>query len=1012
MRARVVLLLALLAALLFVWRLVISPRVSVGQNEHYSSELAISTASTTSDDPGTQPSIDTNCITLLDRIPPTDSNELSESNSFNLTVLFPDDNDYDCRVVALTLSESTASVLRVSHIAVIGAEGPPILSVKRVDRHNWLVERPAVQCPIGVVVMGECIRATRTVIKPQEWQGRTSIQISLLASAPMRVHVVDGAGVPVVGARVHTRSDDLGLSDALEAEALFASRWYWVSKTTDPGGVATFDSPPEGRVSIYIEPLGGLASFSLWEQDVQENIYVTVGNSYSVRGSVVTEMLVPLPSVGLSVIRTDGRWSEQPIQSTETDADGRFQFENVPADGGLHFIMLHDERYAPVRSRVHLARSGENFNIDLKTDAASASILHVRYGNDHPIRSKSCEVISEADGRLPISVTTDAEGTLAIPGYLLAGHRYFLRINLSGTLAESETFQMEQSAGNEARSVHVPGVGEVIAVEVRSDIALVGSEVYNFYPSSNAEGYCSSFTLEDLPVLLPAGPGRIVIERNDLPSITIETVIPEREGVRLGLDYSLAKLNFTIASEDSTAVELRDTHGFLVQSFNEARGEFAASVPPGAYLVTVHFGDMSEDYGPFSVHQRGLQLGKLDLRSGGWISGYVLGPSGEAIPDVPVVAYGSHGYHSGFSNTDLTGQYKLGPLPAGDYIVECAGASVAEGSSPTIYEQVFLGCNATVDEINFILLAGSAVINYEVLPLNCIVASFVLSGRRSHWLKGPQCKTIRVPPLEEDSIAGFWEQTGNELDIHLQRLATQVGAILVSRQHLLEYRLSVPLSSAAVGISIMKIRIDKRYIAAVPMTIIGDALIVRTNMPERVECWMPEAEELSDWQPLTAIGSRSSDRVQVTVLDGRRMPIAGALVYGRDAGAHSYTNEVGFAELELAPREWVWIDHSMFWAVQVQAEGSLSTLALRRSSAVRQISFDLIPPVGDLFLAPRFELGYEFWNSNTPLMRSEQGWVLPPLPAGIYSAQVLTDGNVTLDTELDLPETGAPSIQR
>jgi len=930
------------------------------------------------------------------------------SEVFQVSVVDSSGVPVQCVLDSIALDQKAAGRFSASHLDMEEERTAFLLPATTVDGANWLINRPAENVSVGVVIEAEQFFSNRFVLKSEEWSVDRSIILVLQRAVPMKIKVVNSQHAPVVGTTVHIRSDDLGLSDVATAEELFRSRWYWRASEVGPDGTILVKSPPLSLVSFYVESVGKYASTTLWAQPVEEEVLIVCRESYSIRGVLSDNTGKAVSGVGLSVFRTDGRWSEEPLQSSETDESGRFFFESVQADGGLHFVMLHDLRYSPTRSDPFGASPGAIVQLQLETVQAYPLELQVIGVGGLEIQGIACSIYGEECGRLPIVLSADKNGLIRVPGYLTKLGVYYIFLHLSGCTVRSEGFTATVEEAGPIQ-VTVPAIGKLAAIEFDEMYDLAEHFTVDFFPLTDLEGYCSTFSSESLPVLLPSGPGVLVFEIENGIYRVESVMIPEGEATSLLIRSIAGELQFSITSLAACSVEVYSVHHYLVAALDAAEGECNVVLPPGEYYLLVSQGGSVIEIGPFVLTEEGLDLGELDLNSAVTICGTVRTAEGVGVPEVPLVAYGLFGYRSQFVYTNQEGDYEIVGLPAGSYRVECAGSGILGGKSPTCTQAVFLGCGAYLKGVDFIVGPQGAVIRFAVRSQEALVGSFVLSGSQSYVVVGPQSRVVTVPKLAASAVAGFWERSAAGVEVHMRELDLEAREQEVLRQSLSTYSVQLPrfrgTPDSAVLLRIMEFPLD----VSIPVDSDG-LLTIRTNWPEHISLWLPQPNGAYHWQPLLA-KRPSGGIVKIRIVGDDQMPIPGAVAVGRRAENRAYSGPNGTAELMIDSGDWIWIDHSAFWASQVRANAEEMRVVLRRPCPATKIPFDLIEEGESLVLRPQFELGYDFLDGQNSLRRIAGGWALPGLPVGDYDVSTRDGSGVIHSITIHLAASGEVTLR-
>lgn len=107
---------------------------------------------------------------------------------------------------------------------------------------------------------------------------------------------------------------------------------------------------------------------------------------------------------------------------------------------------------------------------------------------------------------------------------------------------------------------------------------------------------------------------------------------------------------------------------------------------------------------------------------------------------------------------------------------------------------------------------------------------------------------------------------------------------------------------------------------------------------------------------------------------------------------------------------WIWVDHSAYWATQVQrhAVGEV-VVALRRSTSTRRLEIPQSETVDSCSIRPSFSIGYSLPSDLT--RSSDLLWLLPELPEGNYTLELRLTGGDSVELNVTLRADGAETLE-
>lgn len=911
-------------------------------------------------------------------------------------------------IAAFCLDEGAETLLDKQFLS--GGNNSTLVSslVQYTQNNVWQVVPQKAECLIGVAIEAAGYYSKAITLSPESLGG-DAVTVVILQPADFRVVVVSDLGNPLEDVVVHLRSNDLGLSANAGIEDLFLHRWYWRQSKTNSEGRAIFVSPPEGLASVFVEARGGYSAAIEWGIPTVGVTKMTCIRSYSATGIVRSSSGTPISDANVAVIATDCALVEEPLAQTETTNGGRFELIGIPADSRMHYLVAIKEGYTCGISPLAVMQPGLSVEHEFVLSMATSAQLQVVTELGVPIQNTQITVHQIDGRRLPFSALTDNEGVVAPSNLMDGGRRYYLSVNLHGVWVESEAFAVTNSS--EPLVVVVRNLSRVVRVEQSGAERTLESASLIWTPDG-LPGAQVEFGVEDLPLLLPSGEGRMTAHWKNGPSQSARLFLGSNEEQVINLQFAMATLRFAFADSNVSECRIYSTDNLRAATIDYPQGVIEVQLAPGEYFLYIQIGELAVEVGPFCIPPTGLDLGRLDLEGSSSIAGRVVDGAGTGIAGCPVHAEGAHAYRPQSVVSDINGNFLINSVPPGQYRVWCDAELAGGGSTPDCSAAIFVGCN--VDAVGLELVigpSGTRITISDALSSCSGVRAFAIARGKLFSVSGPRANYVSIPTLDagESFLAGAIVPVVGGAQVHLLACDAGEAEYYVEPQQLSEYHIE---------------RYSRHY-SAYPISVSGftvgssglvsdsqETIVLATNAPEMIAAFVDVANGeylwryIDDGQP--AMGGQHVIRVQT--LTGE--VVEGAICITRGGAYRSWTDHFGRTRVRCFSDDWLWIDHSAFWAEQLRIQKEEQTVTLRRSTSVKELQLGIAGPIVAARISPLFDLGYDFMDQAANLTVMESSLLVPNLPSGRYRVVWENLDGTMQEIDVELPESGEAAFLR
>lgn len=890
------------------------------------------------------------------------------------------------RVRALPLNDQSLESLGSSHWPTTFWIEANELAVEFMELNKWRVVITDDMHELGIALYADGYYAEVITLDLDQIDLYKPVTVALKRSESLRVKVVGSDRLPISGVTVHARSSDLGLPAVENIRNVLRHRWYWHSEVTDNTGYAVFLSPPADLVSLYADPVDDYASAILWEHSPMNEALLVLQHAYRIHGLVLSDHDIPLEGVLVAAYATDCGWVEEPLMQAYTDNSGRYSLEGLPADSRPHFVRAIKEGFNAKQSQPIRAQAGDSIDVSFNVSKAVSCDILVQDLSGSTLAECQLTVHEAAGTRLPFVAQTDAHGQARLPRMIAPEERYYLSVNVNNFWAASELFSTTGTS-DAALPVVLATIGKLVRVQGPSDgDSLEGAEGI-WYPTSGAPNGVA-FSIDALPAWLPAGDGVIEVLWPSGRRASSSASIQAGRDNTVSVQDQRARL--TVVLDDAAVDELRvySIRNERYATVSTPVGTSYFDLPCGEYYLYIKAGSRNTEYGPFALGAQGLQISALDYSGDAVVSGRVIDESGEPLAKIPVHAVGSSGYRPQSQITDDNGYFEFGGLPLGQYVIRCEAEQFLGGRTPDCEIQTFVGCNAHSSG-HVLQLLGTGVtvrprIPIELWSSTAAVQVFVICDGKKFSATGSRAAELVLPEWcrNRRAVAGIVITRPGGIEVHVSDINELVDGIAVSLQPMRQFDVGVeagihsqcPVSVLGYVVGYSGLSIDS-----------PEGIAVSTNRPDLVSVYIPAALSAAPmWLRLDDIVSGTAQQRLVEVRDTLGRAIVGASIVARSSGNRAISDSNGIAALWALGKEWIWVDHSRYWAEQRMVLNDNEVFILRGTSRVDELVGERYETATEVQIRPTFDLGYDFWSQEQRLRRGNTGWRVPVFPAGTY----------------------------
>lgn len=878
-----------------------------------------------------------------------------------------------------------ADVLSTSVIVATEIQGEGAVPIEAITSNSALVIFSDGYAPLLVPLHGESLQSAE-------------LRLNLARTPSMQVEVVGEDGAALSNARVIARESDLGRADAMTLDDLIRSRLYQEVVHTGDTGVAVIHPPPELSLLLFVEPRHAYSSTALWDVAPTSHFRVECRMSYSVTGRLVDAGGTAVPNGALSVLAISGDGGEIPLATTTSNEAGEFNFLTIPATNQVIQVVLHEPGWYPVRSEKLIASPAGAAALTLVTESATGMDTLVVDTKGNPLGGHEVQAYTAHGERLPTTLRTTSSGQLRIPAFLPIGSECKVEVEVGGTWITSEPFTPEAPAeGSEIQRLVIAGVGRVMSVKFQGD-GIPGGVVT--YQGDIAAGTALSGRLlvDALPAHLPEGSYLLSLLSGDTAISTASCRITEGEDVEVAFDGTKYELRFELPHGGAQAMTLYSQSNAAVYQADCAQRMHSISLPPGRYYFSGSVADgTSVDVGPFTHRSPGTQLGMLDIQAGATICGIVNSGDGRPLCGITVYARSPEGFSSLTQTTSESGAYSINGLPSGEYEVVCFSSALAGDPTSRLSKTVFVGARAVVQDCNFTIPVLATTQIVATNPPSPVRGGCVLLEAAAGTLYLGAAKEVSLPTRAGRGTVVLWGAT--------QELLWIAGTTFSCADPLV----SIPCDAiTAFGERGGLPDLDE---PGSNLRLVGSGFRWPLQ-PDQVVKVSADAAPLLQFVPSpTGSAARAPDEgslIRVEDTEGRAVPSARVNVRG--TGCSELTDTAGMARVQAPLDGWIWVDHSAYWATQVQrhAVGEV-VVALRRSTSTRRLEIPQSETVDSCSIRPSFSIGYSLPSDLT--RSSDLLWLLPELPEGNYTLELRLTGGDSVELNVTLRADGAETLE-
>ncbi len=837
-----------------------------------------------------------------------------------------------------------------------------------------------------------------------------TLTAAVTPATPMRIVVVDQGEQPVSEAVITVRSADLAVGRDAPIHEYLCARAFEKIATTSHDGAIVLQSPYAQKMMIHVDAPEGLADVTQWDIEAQPHLTLHCLASFTIAGTIRLDSGEGLPEAYLSVLMLTRDSGELPIATSTTDKEGGFLFTDLPADSSLHYVLLHQDGYQPASSKAFTARAGAVQAIHLTTSTGVTGSLRFVTEWGHPIANSECMLYLENHERFPYSFNTDSSGIVQLPQMMSSEHLYYASLSLSGYWRSTEIFKLDDSGiSGSPLELTIKDLSEIMKVVVNSDGNALTQAVANWFPADTSSGNCSVFPVANLPVLAPSGPGDLVLKSEGAMAQQYRVHLLPGPGQEITIASHTSILEFQIPAGVAERLEVLSVRNALLHARDLPSGAITLQLLPGNYYVSVTLdGGEVVDVGPFQHGERGTDLGLLDLDASASISGTVRMEDGEPVNGVTVRAVSPSGYRSAPFTTGNDGTYTLSGLPSGEYQVRCVIPRSTDGACGDLIRTQFVGARSQTDGLDFTLPDNGTTLVTLIGGSDRPKGAYYLSDSDSFLVSTHGSRRARMPLSKSEFSAGFWGGDRDECWLVATDFPAGAGKTEIlfggtqvyafSQEDTRGWPVSLRLRSSGI---------------ILPFILSGSGendLRIETNVADSLDVGLRSPAGEWRWRRLDE-SSWNEKSVEVSVADLEGNSISGAHVVCRESRNVGLTDARGRVEILAEESEWVWIDHSAFWALQTTLDEGATSVTLRRSASARTLNVRAAGEVRDVSLLPLFDLGYSLEVSIARDPKNRALWHLQPVPEGKYRIVVIEEDGSRLERETQFRHDGPETVE-
>lgn len=516
---------------------------------------------------------------------------------------------------------------------------------------------------------------------------QSEIVVTMKSTAPIIVNVTTENGVPIPGAYCWIRAYGFDRN-------LFRENWIlgmeatWFSEVIqcDSNGKAIFVAPyPGPNNTIQVNPISGFSSNTIDAARPGEVVSVVCGEAFSAKGTVKDGMsLLPIIDAAVSFVGIGGgEWKT--ISTHQTNQEGAFRIETLPANQPVVLVVIRKEGYAKSEFRWYHPPANSVQRQDFFLEKAVDVEMQVVTAWGEPISNADTYFRARRFDDGPSAGRTDENGFLRSKSLLAAGRTYALILGLEGSVW-LEVNQLIQPTDNK---VVVPGLAQIAEVRLDEEQfprGTTGQLAWSVLATeTNGE---IIWPLGERSPILPAGPGRLTL-RTESTALQMQTELAENGDNVIDFRVTPAALNLEWLGPGPATITLYGEGDFLLIDEQEfAPGPIRIPCWEGNFRLTIaHEGGKREI--PVTVTAPSVDIGPIGGVDTAAIFGRVMGADGP-FPGVYVDLDLPEGTIAASSLTDEEGYFRIDGLAPGEYNLFLTGDSMFGPDMPEQRRAIFL----------------------------------------------------------------------------------------------------------------------------------------------------------------------------------------------------------------------------------------------------------------------------------------------------------------------------------